>query len=90
MIPAIFRVRAAAEGSPAAAARRRAAAAIGIVSAVGAFGGFLVPRTYAWSITTHDSIVPALLGYVGLYGVMALVTYAAYLRPGSVLARAGV
>jgi NNP family nitrate/nitrite transporter-like MFS transporter len=90
MIPAIFREQAARDGSSLAAARRRAAAAIGIISAVGAFGGFLVPRTYAWSITTYDSIVPALLIYVGLYAVMAAVTYAVYLRPRSALARAGV
>jgi NNP family nitrate/nitrite transporter-like MFS transporter len=91
MIPAIFRhgVRADDAGSTL-VARKEAAAAIGIISAIGAYGGFLVPRTYGWSSAAYGSIVPALYVYVGVYLVMLAVTWAAYLRPGARMAAAGV
>ncbi|NUR07239.1 MAG: NarK/NasA family nitrate transporter [Nocardioidaceae bacterium] len=79
MIPAIFRH-----------SKQEAAAAIGIISAVGAYGGFLVPRTYGWSTEAYGSIVPALFAYVGLYAVLLVVTWACYLRPRAVMARAAV
>ncbi len=91
MIPAIFRHEVDAQ-DPAAAAigRRQAAAAIGIISAVGAYGGFLVPRTYGWATEAYGSIVPALYIYVGLYAVMVAVTWYFYLRRTSPMAEAGV
>lgn len=91
MIPAIFR-RGVDQGDAAAltSARRQAAAAIGIISAIGAYGGFLVPRTYGWSTASFGSIVPALYVYVGLYVVMLAVTWVFYLRRGSEMAQAGV
>ena len=79
MIPAIFR-----------SSKKEAAAAIGIISAIGAYGGFLVPRTYGWSTAAYGSIVPALYVYVGLYAVMLAVTWAFYLRRSAPMARAGV
>ncbi|MFA7323564.1 MAG: MFS transporter [Candidatus Nanopelagicales bacterium] len=90
MIPAIFQARALISGMAAAQARREAAAAIGIISAVGAFGGFLVPRTFAWSTGAYGSMVPAFLVYAGLYLVMVAVTWAVYKRPGALLAEAHV
>jgi MFS transporter, NNP family, nitrate/nitrite transporter len=93
MIPAIFRTAAQdAGGTPAVLARFKgeAAAAIGIISAIGAYGGFLVPRTYAWSSGTYGSIVPALHVYVGVYALMLAVTWWFYLRRGARMARAGV
>ena len=91
MIPAIFR-HGVDPGDPGgvATAKRESAAAIGIISAIGAYGGFLVPRTYGWSTGAFGSIVPALYVYVGLYAVMLAVTWACYLRPRAALARAGV
>ena len=44
--------------------RRQAAGALGVISSVGAFGGFLVPICYAWSRSTYGSIQPALRFYV--------------------------
>ncbi len=79
MIPVIFR-----------SSKKEAAAAIGIISAIGAYGGFLVPRTYGWSTAAYGSIVPALYVYVGLYAVMLAVTWAFYLRRSAPMARAGV
>ncbi|MGZ6787923.1 MAG: MFS transporter, partial [Nocardioidaceae bacterium] len=91
MIPAIFRHGVdASDAGAVTTAKREAAAAIGIISAVGAYGGFLVPRTYGWSSAAYGSIVPALYVYVGLYAVMFVVTWAFYLRPRATMARAGV
>jgi NNP family nitrate/nitrite transporter-like MFS transporter len=70
--------------------RRQAAGALGVISSVGAFGGFLVPICYAWSRSTFGSIQPALKFYVGLFLVMLAVTVWAYLRRGSRMAQAGV
>ncbi|GAB3858057.1 hypothetical protein GCM10029963_57080 [Micromonospora andamanensis] len=72
------------------AMRRQAAGALGIISAVGAFGGFLVPICYAWARSTYGGIQPALRFYVGFFLVLLVVTWVAYLRPGSRMARAGV
>jgi NNP family nitrate/nitrite transporter-like MFS transporter len=61
-------------------ARREAAACIGIASAVGAYGGFLVPRGFAMSTEQFGSLVPALYTFCGFYAVCLLVTYFCYLR----------
>ena len=89
MIPAIFRVGAGGEDG-ARTARREAAAAIGIISAIGAYGGFLVPRTYGWSTEAYGSIVPALYVYVGLYAVMLAVTWVFYLRRSAPMSGLGI
>jgi len=72
------------------ALRRQAAGALGVISSIGAFGGFLVPTCYAWARSVTGTIEPALACYVGLFAVMLAVTWIAYLRPGSRMARAGV
>jgi NNP family nitrate/nitrite transporter-like MFS transporter len=72
MIPAVFRV--------AGAGGKAAAGCIGIAGAVGALGGFLVPRGFAVSTTTTGSIVPALLAFVGVYVLLAALTWAVYGR----------
>ena len=91
MIPAIFRHEVDGDdGDAVTLARRQAAAAIGIISAIGAYGGFLVPRTYGWSTESFGSIVPALYVYVGVYAVMLAVTWVFYLRPSAKMAEAGV
>ncbi|MGH3714283.1 MAG: NarK family nitrate/nitrite MFS transporter [Micromonosporaceae bacterium] len=93
MIPAIFRAEALrasdlAETSAAGEAkekalvlgRREAAAVIGLASAIGAFGGFLIPRGFGMSIAATGSIVPALYVFLAAYGVMVGVTWWYYLR----------
>lgn len=77
MIPAIFRARAkrmaGREGSPSALARqvakREAAAVIGLASAVGAFGGFFIPRSFGASIARTGSIDAALTAFLIIYAV---------------------
>jgi NNP family nitrate/nitrite transporter-like MFS transporter len=88
MIPALFAAAARNRGDDVAAGKREAAGALGIASAVGAFGGFLIPICYAWSKQASGSIVPALQFYVGVFVVMLAVTWVAYLRPGRGVGRA--
>ncbi len=102
MIPAVFQASAARDldgptaSDPAALAatrvraRQAAAGCIGIAGAVGAFGGFLIPRGFAASTSLSGSLVPALWTFVAMYAVMAVVAWAVYLRKGSALAAAGI
>ena len=60
--------------------KRQAAGAVGIISAIGAFGGFAIPFVYKWSKETFGNIVPALQVYIAVFLFMALLTWAFYLR----------
>ena len=80
MIPAIFsRLGARAGGDSALEFKRRAAGAVGIISAVGAFGGFVIPFVYKFAKEEYGSIVPALQVYVGVFVGLAALTWAVYL-----------
>ncbi|MBC7292245.1 MAG: NarK/NasA family nitrate transporter [Actinotalea sp.] len=89
MIPAIFQVGAT-DADDAARRRKAAAGCIGIAGAVGAFGGFLIPRGFAISNDLAGSLQPALWTFIGMYAVMAVVTWALYLRRGAALTTAGI
>jgi NNP family nitrate/nitrite transporter-like MFS transporter len=88
MIPAIFRAEAlrsaATTATPRtqalATGRTHAAAVIGLASAIGAFGGFLIPRGFGMSITRTGSISAALYVFLAGYVVCLLVTWWYYLR----------
>jgi MFS transporter, NNP family, nitrate/nitrite transporter len=84
MIPAIFRARALRDlgDGPVALARGRteAAAVIGLASAVGALGGFLIPRGFGMSIAHTGSIDTALVVFLAGYAVCVAVTWWCYLR----------
>ncbi|MFZ5852213.1 MAG: NarK family nitrate/nitrite MFS transporter [Actinomycetota bacterium] len=83
MIPAIFHARAlAAGGDPASllAGRREAAAALGIASAVGAYGGFLVPRGYGSALAQTGRVDAAFYAFVAFYAGCLAVTWWCYLR----------
>ncbi|WP_421734462.1 MFS transporter [Cellulomonas sp.] len=79
MIPAVFRFGATDDEDK---ARRIKAAAgcLGIAGAVGAFGGFLIPRGFAVSTSATGNIQAALWVIVGLYLVMSVTTWAVYQR----------
>jgi NNP family nitrate/nitrite transporter-like MFS transporter len=87
MIPAIFVAQAkreTAEGAdPAEAVRkgkREAAAAIGIVSAIGAFGGFFVTRIIASSVAATKAADNAFYGFIVFYVLCFAITWWFYLR----------
>jgi NNP family nitrate/nitrite transporter-like MFS transporter len=93
MISKIFRVKGEdAGGAPETMLqmKREAAGALGIISSIGAFGGFVVPIAYAWSKDTFGNIQPALRFYIGFFVVSLIVTFVAYVRRGSRMAQAGV
>jgi NNP family nitrate/nitrite transporter-like MFS transporter len=90
MIPAIFRVQAVRDLGDGTAAlargRTEAAAVIGLASAVGAVGGFLIPRGFGMSIADTGSIDAALVAFLLAYALCLAVTWWFYLR--TVLVRA--
>jgi MFS transporter, NNP family, nitrate/nitrite transporter len=83
MIPAIYRTLAGGDSCGPVAltiSRRQTAAALGLISAVGAYGGFLVPRALGMSVSNTGSIAAALVGFVAFYAVCLGVTWWCYLR----------
>ncbi|MEE3127953.1 MAG: nitrate/nitrite transporter [Actinomycetota bacterium] len=95
MIPAIWRTKAATKD--AAGLRRatlEASAAVGIVSAVGAFGGFVIPMMFAAPWVGADeklgAVQTAFWLFTAYYVACAVVTYVAYLRRGTPMADARV
>ncbi|GAA4423140.1 NarK family nitrate/nitrite MFS transporter [Georgenia halophila] len=81
MIPTIFAVR---------GRERAGSAALGLISAIGAYGGFVVPQVLGLSVTSTGSYDAAFHGFVAAYVVMTAVVAVCYLRPGSPFAKAGV
>ncbi|MEL4318056.1 MFS transporter [Leifsonia sp. YIM 134122] len=87
MIPTVFAARAgAAHGGPSITTQRKAAAALGLISAIGAYGGFLVPQILNLSQATSGGYANAFYGFVAAYVVLLAVTYTVYVRRGSALA----
>ena len=80
MIPAIFRARVGESDEERKRARVQSAAALGVISAVGAYGGFLVPRSFGVSIANTGGIEAALYGFVLFYAACAGLTWWCYLR----------
>jgi len=90
MIPAIFRTEAERATTPATPERaaalldstKKASAAIGIIGAVGALGGFLIPITFSspWVTNPMEATKTAFTIFTAFYVVCALTTWAVYLR----------
>ncbi|MFH5822438.1 MFS transporter [Georgenia sp. AZ-5] len=89
MIPTIFAVRGRA-GTGSVGGERKASAALGLISAIGAYGGFVIPQVLNASAATTGSYDAAFYGFVTAYALMLGVTWLCYLRRSSVFARAGV
>ena len=87
--PAVFR-SGAGSADELATARKAAAGCIGIAGAVGAYGGFFIPRGFAMAKESFGSLVPALWVFVAAYVVMAATTWAVYQRRGAALARESI
>ncbi|WP_164702703.1 MFS transporter [Modestobacter sp. KNN46-3] len=96
MIPIIYRAEAAASrstDSPARVlyrARRDTAAAVGIISAVGALGAVFIPRIVSESYLATGSVVTALGAFCSFYIACVAVTWFVYLRRGTLMQQAGV
>jgi MFS transporter, NNP family, nitrate/nitrite transporter len=64
---------------------REAAAIIAFTSAIGAYGGFFIPKAYGTSITMTGSPVGALWVFLAFYVVCVALTFYYYTRPGGLL-----
>jgi NNP family nitrate/nitrite transporter-like MFS transporter len=76
MIPAIF----AARSADIATARRESAATLGIAGAIGALGGFYLPRAISDSIGATGGIGTAFGWFAAMYAICLAVTWWCYLR----------
>jgi NNP family nitrate/nitrite transporter-like MFS transporter len=91
MIPNIFAARGLATGALPGTAegtrvQRKAAAALGLVSAIGAYGGFLVPQVLNISQQATGGYTAAFYGFVGAYVALMIVTVLVYVIPRRSLA----
>lgn len=87
MIPSVFAARNGVKdahlNSGSVGVQRKTAAALGIISAVGAYGGFIIPQALGLSKTTTGGYSAAILDFVAAYVVMMGITAFFYLRRGS-------
>ncbi|GGC66595.1 NarK/NasA family nitrate transporter [Hoyosella rhizosphaerae] len=96
MIPTIFaasaRSNAEANGhsfkEATASGKRQAGAAIGMIGAVGAFGGFILQQALRLSNVHLGTMAPAFWAYAGIFLLMAGVTWWFYLRTSFAISRA--
>ena len=90
MIPSVFSARSGVKDAHAHSGdvntQRKTAAALGIISAIGAYGGFVIPQVLGYSKTTTGDYGSAIYAFAGAYVVLALVTAFVYLRRGSSVA----
>ena len=91
MIPNIFAARGIATdalpGTPAGIKiQRKSAAALGLISAIGAYGGFLVPQVLNVSQQSTGGYTAAFYGFVGAYIVLMIMTVLVYVVPRTSLA----
>lgn len=92
MIPSIFAARALAQGIESGSAdavkvQRKAAAALGIISAIGAYGGFLIPQVLNASQLATGGYTAAFYGFIAGYVALLLVTVLVYVIPRASLAK---
>ncbi|HEU4421804.1 MAG TPA: nitrate/nitrite transporter [Pilimelia sp.] len=93
MIPAIFKRRSdtAIAREPSKArhlviqARREGAATLGMAGAIGASGGFILPKTIGDSIKATNGITVAFSWFIAMYVVCLVITCAVYVRKGTTM-----
>ncbi|GAB3538298.1 NarK family nitrate/nitrite MFS transporter [Arthrobacter tecti] len=78
MIPIIFALRG--RNDDGMSTGRKAAAALGLISAIGAYGGFVIPQVLNASKGATGSYDAAFYGFVTAYALMLAVTWFFYLR----------
>ena len=90
MIPSVFAARSgvkdAHRNSGDVNTQRKTAAALGLISAVGAYGGFIIPQVLSYSKTTTGDYSGAIYGFAIAYVAMMCVTAFVYLRRSSSVA----
>jgi len=90
MIPSVFAARSGVTNARTHAGdvgtQRKTAGALGIISAIGAYGGFVIPQVLGASKTSTGSYADAIIGFIVAYLVLMAVTAFFYLRSGSSVA----
>lgn len=66
-------------------AHTEAAATLGFCSAIGAYGGFVIPKSFGTALQWTGSVVPALLMFIAFYLSCIAITWWHYGRPGAAL-----
>ena len=66
---------------PDGATQRLASSALGLISAIGAYGGFLIPQVLNASAPPPAPTPPAFYGFVACYLLMLAVRWFCYPRP---------
>ncbi|GAB4008092.1 hypothetical protein GCM10029992_63590 [Glycomyces albus] len=61
-------------------AKKLTAAALGWISAIGAFGGFLVNQAFRIANEQTGSVIPAMYGFLGAYAVFLVLNWWFYQR----------
>ncbi|MDP9005757.1 MAG: NarK family nitrate/nitrite MFS transporter [Actinomycetota bacterium] len=95
MVPVIFRAHhvgpdsgdGGAQPDALVTARRESAAVLGLTSAVGAYGGFLIPQGFGLSTNATGGPQAALLAFAAFYGSCMALTWWCYLRRRVAVAR---
>jgi NNP family nitrate/nitrite transporter-like MFS transporter len=86
MIPTVFAWRSGATDAHRTAGdigtQRKASAALGIIAAIGAYGGFLIPQALGLSKSTTGGYAAGLGWFVAAYVVMLAITGLVYVRGG--------
>jgi MFS transporter, NNP family, nitrate/nitrite transporter len=77
MVPIVFALRASGDET---ARKRKAAAALGLISAIGAYGGFLIPQALNLSFQATGAYAGAFLGFLAGYVLLLAITYFVYVR----------
>ena len=80
MVPIVFAMRAG-NGAGDISTQRKAAAALGLISAIGAYGGFLIPQALNLSFQTTGDYAGAFMAFIAAYVVLLALTWAVYVRP---------
>ncbi len=62
---------------------KQAAAVLGFTAAIGAYGGFFIPKSYGTSITMTGSPHAALWAFIGFYVISIAITWWFYARRGA-------
>jgi NNP family nitrate/nitrite transporter-like MFS transporter len=66
--------------------QRKAAAALGLISAIGAYGGFVIPQVLNLSQSSTGAYTAAFYGFVVAYAALLTLTIAVYVVPRRSLA----
>ncbi|SIN71947.1 MFS transporter [Agromyces cerinus] len=78
MVPIVFAVRGGGTGDV--STQRKSAAALGLISAIGAYGGFLIPQALNLSFQSTGTYAAAFIGFIAAYALLLVLTWAVYVR----------